>query len=406
MAGKDYYAVLGITKNATPDEIKKAYRQMALKYHPDRNPGNKEAEEKFKEAAEAYEVLSNPDKKARYDQFGEAGLNNSGQGFGGSGGFSMQDIFDRFGDIFGGAFGGAYGSGGGSDDGNPFGAFGTFSNFGGGRGGKRVQRGSDIRIRVKLTLSEIMHGVDKTVKINKLVPCAACHGSGARSDADIKVCPTCNGTGMVTRIANTILGQMQTSSPCPACHGEGKVITNPCRSCNGAGVVRSAEEISFHIPAGAVEGMQLTIRGKGNAAKNNGVNGDLLVVIEEEPDQLLTRDGNDIIYPLFLSISEAIAGCTKEIPTVDGKIRIKLDPGTQPGKILRVRGKGIPDINGYGNGDLNIYVQLWVPKRISRDEKVLLDKLGESPNFIPQPDANDRKSFFDQFKGMFDKDKD
>jgi molecular chaperone DnaJ len=404
MAGKDYYAVLGVDKNASADEIKKAYRQMALKYHPDRNPGNKEAEEKFKEAAEAYDVLSNPDKKARYDQFGDAGLNNSGQGFGGaSGGFSMQDIFDRFGDIFGGAFGGSYGSSG--DDGNPFGAFGTFSNFGGG-GRRRVARGSDIRIRVKLTLAEIMHGCDKTVKINKYVPCKSCGGSGAANASDIKICPTCNGTGMVTRIANTILGQMQTQQPCPACHGEGKVISNPCRTCNGAGVVRSVDEISFHIPAGAVEGMQLKISGKGNAAKNNGINGDLLVVIEEEPDQLLTRDGNNLVYPLFLSIPEAVSGCTKEIPTVDGKIRIKLDPGTQSGKILRVRGKGIPDINGYNSGDLNICVQVWIPKRISRDDKALVDKLGESSSFIPQPDASDRKTFFDQFRNMFNQDKD
>lgn len=404
MAGKDYYAVLGVGRDATPEEIKKAYRQMALKYHPDRNSGNKEAEEKFKDAAEAYDVLSNPDKKSRYDQFGEAGVNgNASGGFGGQGGnFSMDDIFRQFGDIFGGHFGGGFGGGDDDDEGGSFGPFGTFSGFGGrSRGGNRVQRGTDIRIHIKLTLAEIMHGVEKTVKINKLVPCTECGGAGAVHPSDIKGCTTCNGTGMVTKISNTILGRMQTSSPCPACHGEGKVIVNPCRTCNGTGVVRSADEISFKIPAGATEGMQMKIAGKGNAGKNNGISGDLLVVIDEVEDENLKREGTDLNYQLYISIPEAVEGCVKEVPTVDGKIRLKVDAGTQSGKILRVRGKGIPDVNGYGNGNLNVFVQVWIPKKISRDEKALLDKLSESSNFKPSPGAEDRKKFTDGLKSMF-----
>ena len=369
---RDYYEVLGVDKSASAEDIKKAYRKKAIQYHPDKNPGDKEAEEKFKEAAEAYDVLSDPQKRARYDQFGHAGM--SGQGGFSGGGFSMEDIFSQFGDIFGGAFGGGFGS-----------AFG--SAFGGSRSsGRRVSRGSDIRIKVKLSLSEVVKGVEKTVKINKMVTCPDCHGKGAVSDADIKTCDHCHGTGMVTKIANTILGQMQTSSPCPYCGGEGKKITNPCRKCSGTGLVKSAEEITFKIPAGVQEGMQLTIQGKGNAARNGGVAGNLLVVIEEETPKEggLQRDGNDLIYNLNLSFPDAVLGCSVEIPYIDSKLKIKVDPGTQPGKILKLRGKGIPDVNGYGTGDYLIYVQVFVPKKLDRKEKEIMEGWRSSSSFTPK----------------------
>ena len=369
---RDYYEVLGVDKSASAEDIKKAYRKKAIQYHPDKNPGDKEAEEKFKEAAEAYDVLSDPQKRARYDQFGHAGM--SGQGGFSGGGFSMEDIFSQFGDIFGGAFGGGFGS-----------AFG--SAFGGSRSsGRRVSRGSDIRIKVKLSLSEVVKGVEKTVKINKMVTCPDCHGKGAVSDADIKTCDHCHGTGMVTKIANTILGQMQTSSPCPYCGGEGKKITNPCRKCSGTGLVKSAEEITFKIPAGVQEGMQLTIQGKGNAARNGGVAGNLLVVIEEETPKEggLQRDGNDLIYNLNLSFPDAVLGCSVEIPYIDSKLKIKVDPGTQPGKILKLRGKGIPEVNGYGCGDYLIYVQVYVPKKLDRKEKEIMESWRSSSSFTPK----------------------
>jgi molecular chaperone DnaJ len=384
MAKRDYYEVLGVTKNASAEEIKKAYRKMAIKYHPDKNPGDHDAEEKFKEAAEAYDVLSNSDKKARYDQFGHAGMNGaSGGGF--SGGFSMEDIFSQFGDIFGGHFGG-------------FGGFGGFGSQS--RGGRRVNRGSDIRIRVKMDLKEIAHGTEKKVKINKQVACKACSGKGAKSEADISTCSTCNGTGQVTRVTQTFLGTMQTASVCPTCNGEGKVISKPCNVCSGSGLVKEAEEITFKIPAGVAQGMQLTIQGKGNAAKRGGINGDLLVVIEEEVHPELQRDGNDLIYSLFISVPDAIIGTDAEIPSVDGKLRIKVEPGTQSGKILRLRGKGLPDVNGYGNGDLLVYIQVWTPKKIDKNEKELLEKLKSSPNFKPNPEKEDR-NFFDRMRKIF-----
>jgi molecular chaperone DnaJ len=386
MAKRDYYEVLGVSKGASAEEIKKAYRKLAIKYHPDKNPGDKESEEKFKEAAEAYDVLSNPDKKSRYDQFGHAGMGGASGGGGFSGGFSMEDIFSQFGDIFGGHFGGG---------------FGGFSGFGGGSSrGRRVNRGSDIRIRVKLDLKEIAHGAEKKVKINKMVACDMCGGKGAKSEADIKTCDTCRGTGQVTRVTQTILGQMQTSSVCPSCNGEGKTLIKPCSKCHGEGLVKEMEEITFKIPAGVAQGMQLTVQGKGNAARRGGINGDLLVVIEEEENPELQRDGNDLIYSLFISIPEAVLGADAEIPSVDGKLRIKIEPGTQSGKVLRLRGKGLPDVNGYGNGDLLVYIQVWTPKKLDKQEKEMLEKLKSSENFRPSPNKEDR-NFFDRMKKIF-----
>ena len=382
MAKRDYYEVLGVEKSASADEIKKAYRKMAIKYHPDKNPGDKEAEEKFKEAAEAYDVLSNPDKKSRYDQFGHAGMGGAAGGGFNAGGFSMEDIFSQFGDIFGGGFGG-------------------FGGFGGGRSrGPRVQKGSDIRIRVKLSLKEIVHGVEKKVRINKMVQCPECNGKGAASEADIKTCETCHGSGVVAKVVQTMFGHMQSQSVCPTCNGEGKVIAKPCKKCSGSGLVKDSEEISFKIPAGVAQGMQLTVQGKGNAAKGGGINGDLLVLIEEEADKELQRDGNDLIYSLFVSVPDAILGTTAEVPSVDGKLRIKIEPGTQSGKILRLRGKGVPDINGYGSGDLLVYVQVWIPKSTSAEERAQLEKMRSSANFSPKPTSDD-KNFFDRIKRMF-----
>jgi len=384
MSKRDYYEVLGVAKSSSADEIKKAYRKMALKYHPDKNPGDKSAEEKFKEAAEAYDVLSTPDKKARYDQFGHAGMGAGATGGGGFGGFSMEDIFSQFGDIFGGHFGG-------------FGGFGGFSS---GRGGRRVRKGTDMRIRIKLNLKEIMHGVEKKVKITKMVSCDNCSGKGAVKDSDIVTCSTCNGAGHVTRVTQTFFGSMQSSSPCPTCGGEGKTVKNPCPVCSGSGLVKRPEEISFHIPAGVAQGMQLTVQGKGNAAKGGGVNGDLLVVIEEEPHPELQRDGNDLIYSLFISIPDAVLGSNLEIPSVDGKLRIKVEPGTQSGKILRLRGKGLPDVNGYGRGDLLVYIQIWTPKKLDKKEKELLESLQSSSNFKPNPAKEDR-NFFERMRKVF-----
>jgi len=385
MSKRDYYQGLGVQKDASAEEIKKAYRKMAMLYHPDKNPGDKAAEDKFKEAAEAYDILSNADKKARYDQFGHAGLSGAGGGF--SGGFSMDDIFSRFGDIFEGmgfghGFGGARGFGGG---------------FGGGRS---VSRGSDIRIRVKLTLQEMAKGAEKKVKINKQQSCPDCKGRGAASTADIKTCEVCRGSGMTTRVTQTILGHMQTTSPCQACGGEGTVVAKPCPKCHGEGLIKGNEEISFTIPRGVAEGMQLTVSGKGNAARRDGVSGDLLVVIEEEPHPDLQRDGNDIIYTLFISIVDASLGTDVEVPTVDGRVKIKIEPGTQSGRILRLRAKGLPDVQGYGTGDLLVYIQVWIPVKLDKSEKELMEKLRLSPNIKPAP-AKEDKNFFERMKRMF-----
>jgi len=384
MEKRDFYEVLGVDKNATKEEIKKAYRKKAIKYHPDKNPGNKEAEEKFKEAAEAYEILSNDDKRARYDQFGHAGVggaSSAGPDFGQ--GMTMEDIFEHFGDIFGGHFG--------------FGGFGSSTRS----RGRRVNKGSDLRIKVKLTLQEIANGTEKKIKVTKYVPCEACKGTGAAGGSSYSTCSTCRGTGQVTRVTNTFLGQMQTTTTCPSCGGTGQVITNKCTHCYGEGIVQGNEVISLNIPAGVSEGMQMTVAGKGNAARRGGVNGDLLVLIQEEPHPELVRDGNDLYYNLFVTITEAALGAPVEVPTVDGPVKIKIAPGTQPGKILRVRGKGLPEVNGYGRGDLLVQVSVWVPKELTRDERKILEKLQESPNFQPKPDKSDR-TFFERMRSVFD----
>jgi len=387
MTKRDYYEVLEIGKNASAEEIKKAYRKKAIQYHPDKNPGDKEAEEKFKEAAEAYEVLSNPEKKQRYDQFGHAGVGGAaGGGFGGGAGFSdIEDIFSAFGDIFGGHFGG-------------FGGFGGSSR---GRSGRRVSRGSDLRVKVKLNLKEVVNGVEKKIKVKKYVTCDHCGGTGAKNSSSYNTCGTCGGRGQVTRVQNTLLGQMQTTSTCPTCQGEGKTITDKCNHCAGEGVVRGEEVISIKIPAGVGEGMQLNVSGKGNAGRRSGINGDLLVVITEEEHEELVRDGNNLIHNLFVSFPEITLGTTAEIPTVEGKVKVKIEPGTQPEKILRLRGKGIPDVNGYGRGDLLVRVHVWIPKKLSNEEKRILEKLQDSPGFQEGP-SHSEKSFFAKMRDMFE----
>lgn len=381
MEKRDYYEVLGVSRSATKEEIKKAYRKQALKYHPDKNPGDKKAEEHFKEAASAYEVLSNDEKRARYDRYGHAGLGGAGNGFGGAG-MTMEDIFSSFGDIFGDAFGG-------------FGGFGSSR-----RSSRRMNKGSNLRVKVKLTLKEISAGTEKKIKVNKYVPCSSCGGSGAADQNSIANCPTCRGTGHVTRVTNTLLGQMQTTAVCPSCNGEGKTITRKCSSCYGEGIVQKEEIIKINIPAGVARGMQMNVEGKGNAARRGGINGDLLVVIDEEEHPELIREGNDLIYNLFISIPDSILGTNVEIPTVDNKVKIKIDPGTQPGKILRLRGKGLPEVNGYGRGDLLVNVNVWIPKNLSRDETSTIEKLRESDSFTPRPDKED-KSFFERMRGYF-----
>ncbi len=383
MAKRDYYEVLGVNKGAGKEEIKKAYRQMAIKYHPDKNPGDSSAEESFKEAAEAYEVLSDDNKRARYDQYGHAGVNGGG-GFGG-GGMTVEDIFSQFGDIFGGHFSG----------------FGGFGGFGSRGGSRRVNKGTDLRVKVKLNLQEIANGVEKKIKVNKYISCKSCSGTGAAQGSSYSTCSTCRGSGYVTRVTNTLLGQMQSTSPCPSCQGEGKMITDRCTSCSGEGIVRDSEVISLKIPAGVAEGMQMSVSGKGNAARRGGVNGDLLVLIEEEKHPDLLRDGNDLIFNLYVSFPDATLGAPVEIPTVEGKVKIKIEPGTQPGKVLRLRGKGLPDVNGYGRGDLLVSINVWVPKNLTKEERVLIERLSSSKSFTPNPDSSDR-NFFERMRGFFD----
>lgn len=380
MSKRDYYEILGVDKNATAEEIKKAYRKKAIQYHPDKNPGNKEAEEMFKEAAEAYEVLSDPDKRSRYDRYGHSGVGGSaGGGFGG--GMSMDDIFSHFGDIFGG--------------------FGGFSGFGGsGRSSRRVNKGSNLRVKVSLTLAEIAKGVEKKIKVKKYVSCTHCNGTGAAGGTAYSTCSTCRGTGQVTRITNTILGQMHQTTSCPTCHGEGTVIAQSCTHCNGEGLVRQEEIVTIQIPAGVENGMQLSVSGKGNAARRGGINGDLIILIQEEPHPELTRDGSDLIYNLLLSVPDAILGSTVEIPTVEGKVKVKIDSGTQPGKILRLKGKGLPEINSYGQGDLLVKINVFIPKDLTKEEVKLVEKLRESESFSTKQASG--QSFFSRMKNMFE----
>ncbi len=381
MAGKrDYYEVLGVSKNAGAAEIKKAYRKLALQYHPDKNPGNKEAEEKFKEAAEAYDVLSNEEKRRRYDQFGHAGLGGGAGGFGG--GMSMDDIFAHFGDIFG-----------------NFGGFGGFG--GGGHRSRRVNRGTNLRVKVKLTLEEIASGVEKKIKVKKYTACSHCRGTGAKNGSSYSTCTTCNGTGQITRVQNTILGAMQTTSTCPTCEGEGKIINERCSYCNGEGVLLSEEVISLNIPAGVADGMQLSLSGKGNAARRGGIDGDLIVLVEEEEHAQLLRDGNDLLYNAFISFPQAVLGDSAEIPTLEGKVKVKIESGTQPGKILRLRGKGLPDINGYGKGDLLVKINVWIPKSLSKEDKKVIEKLKDYDFFSPVKEE-EKTGFFKKVKDFFE----
>ena len=373
MSKRDYYETLGISKGASEAEIKKAYRKKAVQFHPDKNPDDASAEDKFKEAAEAYEILSNAEKKQRYDQYGHQGMGGAGGGGGfGGGGMDMDDIFSQFGDIFGGSGGGGFGGG-------------------GGRRRQRVRKGSNLRVRVKMTLEDIANGVEKKIKVNKLV-----NAEGVTT----KTCSTCSGSGQVTRIANTILGQMQTSSPCPTCGGDGKMIDKKPEGANADGLIKNEEVITIDIPGGVEDGMQLSVTGKGNAGPKDGVPGDLIVLIEEIPHETIKRDGNNLLYDLYLNFVDATIGTSIEIKTISGKVKIKIDPGTQSGKVLRLKGKGIPNIQGYGQGDFLIYVNIWTPQQISKEEKATLEKLRASENFKPNPKSTD-KGFFDRMKDYF-----
>jgi molecular chaperone DnaJ len=381
MEKRDYYEILGVAKNATDAELKKAYRQMALKYHPDKNPDDKKAEDKFKEAAEAYEVLSDPQKRQKYDQYGHAGLGNAG-GYGGAG-MNMDDIFSHFGDIFGDMFGGGFSSRG-----------------GGGQRTRRVNKGSNLRVKVKLTLEEIAKGVEKKIKVNKYVACDSCHGTGAKDGSSYIRCNTCHGTGQVTRVTSTFLGQMQTSSTCPQCGGEGQTITDKCNTCFGNGVVKGEEVISLNIPAGVAEGMQLSVSGKGNAAARGGISGDLIVVIEEQEHAELLRDEENLLYVHYITFPEAAMGTSIEVPALEGKARVKIEPGTQSGKVLRLKGKGLPSLNSYSRGDLLVSINVWTPQNLTKEERALLDKLQASQNFKPNPGKKD-KNFFERWREKF-----
>jgi len=369
---RDYYEVLKVSKSATTAEIKKAYRKKALKYHPDKNPGDTTAEEKFKEAAEAYEVLSNADKKARYDQFGQSAFDGSGAGGFNGGGMNMEDIFSHFGDIFGGAFGGGFSGG-----------------FGGGRQ-VRV-KGSNLRIRVKLTLEEVLKGVEKKVKVSRLIKA---------KETTYKRCSTCNGTGRIARVTNTILGRMQTESTCNICRGAGEIVDKKPVGTDANGMMRQEDTVSINIPAGITDGIQLKVSGKGNDAPGNGIPGDLLVVIQELPHDKIKRESNNLHYDFYLSMPEAILGTTKEIDTLTGKVRIKIEPGTQSGKILRLRNKGVPSLDGYGKGDFLIHLNIWTPRKLSKEQKQFFEKMTNDENFKPNPSSSD-KSFFEKVKDMF-----
>ena len=385
MTKRDYYEILGVSKSASADEIKKAYRKVAMQFHPDRNPGDKEAEEKFKEAAEAYEVLSDADKKVKYDRYGHAAFAPGSGGFSGSSNVNMEDIFSQFGDIFG-------------ED-----IFGNF--FGGGRrssgaGRGRGTRGSNLRVKLKLNFEEMAKGVTKNIKVKKYVPCTTCTGSGAKDKGGVQTCNTCGGSGQVRKVTSTFLGQMQTVSTCPTCNGEGSIITNKCAVCKSEGRVYGEETVNINIPAGVQEGMQLSLSGKGNAGERGGGAGDLIVLIEEEAHKDLQRDGLNVAFELHISFPDAVFGTQIEVPTIDGRAKIKIPPGTQSGKIFRLKGKGFPDVNGYGKGDQLIHVNVWTPQNITHEEQEMLDQMNKSPNFKPQPGKSE-KSFFDKVKEVF-----
>jgi molecular chaperone DnaJ len=378
---RDYYDVLGVTRDAQADEMKKAYRKLAIQFHPDKNPGDDAAEEKFKEAAEAYEVLSNPEKRARYDRFGHQGVGGASGGGGSGGGFdNMDDIFSRFSDIFGGGGGG--------------------EGFFGQGGGRRQRQGSNLRIKLKLTLEEVANGAERKVKVKRQVSCQICGGNGAKGGTSLKTCPTCQGSGQIKKVVNTMLGQMVSTNTCTTCNGEGKLITDSCDNCHGDGRVESEEVINIRIPAGVSEGMQLSMSGKGNVPPRGGVPGDLLIVIEEQEDDILKREGNNVVFELYLNFADAALGHSVEVPTIDGKVRIKIDPGTQSGRILRLKGKGIRELNGYDKGDQLIHVNVWTPKTLSRDEQALLEKLRSAENFAPKPGKNE-KGFFEKMREYF-----
>ncbi len=382
MAKRDFYEILGVPKSADADAIKKAYRKVAMQYHPDRNPGDKTAEDKFKEAAEAYEVLSDLDKKARYDRYGHAGVDPNA-GFSGGGGMSMDDIFSHFGDIFG-------------DSGSPFESF-----FG--RSGGRAQsgnKGTNLRIKVSLSLEEIASGVTKKIKVKKQVVCKSCHGLGAKDSKSIKTCSSCNGQGYVRQIKNTFLGQMQTTATCPSCNGTGQTISVACPNCRGTGHEVGEETIEIQIPTGVEDGMQLSMRGKGNAGSQGGPPGDLLISIEQKPHEHFSREGNNIYYDLYLNFADAALGSQMEVPTLQGVAKIKIPPGTQAGKIFRLKEMGLPSVHNYGKGDQLIHINIWTPKSFTSEEKALLEKLRDLPNFQPNPGKTE-KGFFERMKEYF-----
>ena len=384
MSKRDYYEILGVNKTASADEIKKAYRKVAMQHHPDRNPGDKSAEEKFKEAAEAYEILSDADKKAQYDRYGHAGVSSNGRG-GYSGSMNMEDIFSQFGDVFG-------------DD-----LFGSFFGGGGGRGRTsraRGVRGSNLRVKIKLTYEEIAKGVTKNIKVKKHVVCNTCSGSGAKDKGSVQTCSGCGGSGQVRRVTNTFIGQMQTVTTCPTCNGEGSTITAKCTACKGEGRVYGEDAISIEIPPGVQEGMQLNLSGKGNAGERGGAPGDLIILIEEEPHKELQRDGMNVAYDLHISFTDAVFGTQLEVPTIDGRAKIKIPAGTQSGKIFRLKGKGFPAVNSYQKGDQLIHVNIWTPQHVSAEEKTMLEKMSHSSNFKPDPDKSD-KSFLDKMRELF-----
>lgn len=384
MAKRDYYEILGVDKDADEKVLKKAYRKLAMKYHPDRNPDDKAAEEKFKEAAEAYDVLNDPDKKSRYDRFGHAGVDQQGGGFGGAGGMTMEDIMSQFGGMFGGAGGGG----------------GDFFGGGGARRQSRGERGANLRIKVSLTLEEIATGVTKRIKVKRQKQCDVCDGSGAKDKSDVSTCKTCGGAGVVRQVRQTFLGQMATTTTCPTCTGAGTTVKASCSNCKGDGRVYGEDTIEVKIPAGVEEGQQLSMRGRGNAGRRGGPAGDLLINIAEKPHEHLQRDGQKVIFDLFLNFADAALGTSVEVPTITGQVKIKIPAGTQSGKIFRLRGKGLPELQGYGTGDQLIHVNLYTPKKLSKEETTMLEQLRDAENFKPQFKKGD-KGFFERMKEYF-----